>query len=137
MIFMASTIPIPTLPVTMTLDIAAVEAGVSVEMVAKFLDNAGLELKDIYDVVIPARTLAHRRSRKESLSIDESDKFARVVRTYDHTLRVFGTVEKAVRFLRTPKARFEGRSPLEMLRTEVGGSLVDQMLWQIADGVFI
>jgi len=46
----------------------------------------GVELKHIYDIVIPARTLKHRRSRKESLSRDESDKLARLVRVFDQEM---------------------------------------------------
>ena len=113
------------------------EAGVPLAMLTDFLAAAGLEAKDIYDIVIPARTLAHRRTREENLTREESDKLARVIRTYDHTLRVFGSVPKALKFLRLPKQRFEGRSPLQMLKTEPGGRLVDSMLWQIADGMFV
>jgi len=120
-----------------SLDLASVESGLSIEMMSRFLSESGLELKDVYDVVIPARTLKHRRNRGEALSRDESDKLARVIRIYDHTLRVFGTAEKALKFLRVPKQRFEDRTPLEMLRTEIGGRLVEDWLWQIADGVFV
>ncbi len=103
----------------------------------ELLAMAGLELKDIYDIVIPARTLTHRRARKEKLSVDESDKLARVIRIYEHTQRVFGSAPKALKFLKTPKERFDGRTPIEMLRTDLGGRLVEDWLWQIDDGVFV
>jgi uncharacterized protein (DUF2384 family) len=46
-----------------------------------------------------------------------------------------GDRESALEWLRAPKRRFEGRTPLEMLRTETGGRLVDQMLIQIDEGM--
>ncbi len=104
--------------------------------IADFVANSGLQLKDIYEVVIPARTLKHRRDRKEALNLDESDKFARLVRVYDLSVKVFGDKEKALRWLNREKHRFDERTPLQMLRTEVGGRLVENMLGQIEHGMF-
>jgi putative toxin-antitoxin system antitoxin component (TIGR02293 family) len=134
---MATLAHLPAFPALSEIDVRSVEAGLSLNTMTTFLDDAGLELKDIYDVIISARTLAQRRARGENLSRDESDRLARLIRIYDHTLRVFGNKEKSLRFLRLPKQRLGGRIPLELLRTEVGGNLVDGMLWQIADGVFV
>lgn len=114
----------------------SVEAGVPVDTMTSFVSASGVELKDIYDIVIPARTLKHRRSRRESLSSDESDKLARLVRIYDHTLRVFDRKEKVLYWLSEPKRRFDGRTPLQMLRTELGGRMVEEMLGQIEHGMF-
>ncbi len=102
-----------------------------------FLSATGLDLKDIYDVVIPARTLTRRCDRNEKLSPTESEKLARLIRVYDHTLRVFGTAEKTLYFLRQPKQSFDGRTPLDLVCTESGAELVEGMLWQIEDGVFV
>jgi putative toxin-antitoxin system antitoxin component (TIGR02293 family) len=118
------------------LTLASVEAGVPVDAMTSFVSASGVELKDIYDIVIPARTLKHRRSRRESLSADESDKLARLVRIYDHALRVFDNKEKTLYWLGEPKKRFEGRTPLQMLRTELGGRMVEEMLGQIEYGMF-
>ena len=38
--------------------------------------------------------------------------------------------------MRQPKVRFEGRTPLQMMVTEAGGRLVEEMLLQIDDGMF-
>jgi uncharacterized protein (DUF2384 family) len=38
--------------------------------------------------------------------------------------------------MREPRARFEGRTPLEMMVTEAGGRLVEEMLLQIDEGMF-
>jgi putative toxin-antitoxin system antitoxin component (TIGR02293 family) len=121
---------------TFRLDLSRIESGVPTATMSDFAAASGLALKDLYDVVIPARTLKHRRARREPLSRDESDKLARLVRIFDHTVRVFGDLDRARAWLDKPKRRFEGRTPLDMLRTDVGGRAVEEMLGQIEHGMF-
>jgi putative toxin-antitoxin system antitoxin component (TIGR02293 family) len=121
---------------TLRLNLQAVESGVPVATMSDFVSASGIPLKDLYDVVIPARTLKHRRARRESLSLDESDKLARLVRIFDHAVRVFGETGRARGWLQQPKKRFENRTPLQMLRTDVGGRLVEEFLVQIDEGMF-
>jgi uncharacterized protein (DUF2384 family) len=47
-----------------------------------------------------------------------------------------GDQESALGWLRAPKRRFEDRAPMQMLATEAGGRLVEQMLIQIDEGMF-
>ena len=133
--------PRPVAPPTkllavLRLNLETVEAGVPVDTMTNFVSASGVELKDIYDIVIPARTLKHRRSRRQSLSPDESDKLARLVRVFDQAVSVFGESDPARTWLHTPKKRFSGRTPLQMLRTDLGGRMVEEMLGQIDDGMF-
>ena len=121
---------------TLGLDLQTVEAGVPLATLASFVEASGLRFGDIYEIVIPARTLKHRRARNEALTADESDKFARLVRVYDQAVKVFGEREKALRWLNHPKHRFDERTPVQMLRTEVGGRMVEEMLGQIEHGMF-
>lgn len=73
----------------------------------------------------------------ENLAADQLDKLVRVARILEHTQRVFGSNEKTLKFLRTPKQRFDGRTPLDMLNTDLGERLVEDWLRQISDGVFV
>ncbi|HUY80337.1 MAG TPA: antitoxin Xre/MbcA/ParS toxin-binding domain-containing protein [Acidobacteriaceae bacterium] len=118
------------------MNLASVESGLPASTLAGFVSASGIPLKDVYDVVIPARTLKHRKARKEPLSLDESDKLVRLVRVYDQTVRVFGDRENALHWLSEPKRRFEGRTPLQLLRTDYGSRLVEEMLGQIDHGIF-
>jgi putative toxin-antitoxin system antitoxin component (TIGR02293 family) len=130
-----SPIPAPFLT-TLRLDLAHIESGVPTDTIASFAESSGLALKDIYDIVIPARTLKHRRARREPLSRDESDKLARLVRIFDHAVKVFDNPARARLWLEEPKRRFHNRTPLEMIRTETGGRAVEEMLGQIEYGMF-
>ena len=118
------------------IDLETVEAGVPVATMARFVTASGMQLKDLYEVVIPARTLKHRKARKEPLTSDESDKLVRLIRVYDQAVRVLGEKEKALFWLSEPKKRFEDRTPIQMLRTDLGGRMVEEMLGQIYYGMF-
>lgn len=98
------------------------------------LSNHGMSDEEIYSFIIPRRTLVHRKTRHESLTHDESDRAVRIARITSLAEEVFGDDAKASRWLRKPKTRFEGRSPLAMLRTEAGSRLVEEMLLQLDYG---
>jgi putative toxin-antitoxin system antitoxin component (TIGR02293 family) len=121
---------------SLNLDLETVEAGVPVATMSRFVAASGMRFKDIYEVVIPARTLKHRKARREPLTPDESDKLVRLIRVYDQAVRVLGEKEKALYWLSEPKRRFEGRTPIQMLRTDLGGRMVEEMLGQIYYGMF-
>jgi putative toxin-antitoxin system antitoxin component (TIGR02293 family) len=123
-------------PLAFQLDWKAVEQGVPLSALEEFADSSGFTLKDLLEVVIPPRTLKHRRQRQEPLNLDESDRLARVARVYALALRVFGNPEKARRWLSKPKMRFDEQTPLAMLRTDLGGRQVEEMLIQIDEGMF-
>ncbi|HEY0794847.1 MAG TPA: antitoxin Xre/MbcA/ParS toxin-binding domain-containing protein, partial [Acidisarcina sp.] len=100
------------------------------------LTSHGVSDEEIYNYVLPRRTLAHRKSRHEPLTHEESDRAVRIARIVSLAEQVFGEDENAAHWLRKPKTRFQGRTPFELLRTEAGGRLVEEMLLQIDYGFF-
>jgi putative toxin-antitoxin system antitoxin component (TIGR02293 family) len=98
------------------------------------LSAHGISDEEIYNYIVPRRTLVHRKSRHESLTHEESDRAVRIARITSQAEEVFGDDAKAARWLRKPKAHFEGRTPLELLRTDAGARLVEEMLGQIDYG---
>jgi putative toxin-antitoxin system antitoxin component (TIGR02293 family) len=118
------------------IDLPSIEAGLSLGSLSSLVELTGMTWADVYQIVIPARTLKHRRAKRQVLSVDESDRVARVARIFDHAMRVFGDLEKARLWLQRPKQRFDGRSPLHMLALETGGRMVEEMLGQIEYGFF-
>jgi putative toxin-antitoxin system antitoxin component (TIGR02293 family) len=128
--------PVQSLTAALNLDLPHIEAGVPLSAIADFAAKSGVPMKDIYAIVIPARTLKHRRARKQNLTLDESDKLARLVRVFDHAVKVFESPERAMRWLNSPKHRFDERTPLQMLNTEIGANSVENFLGQIDYGMF-
>jgi putative toxin-antitoxin system antitoxin component (TIGR02293 family) len=102
----------------------------------KALVRGGLSDAEVYQLIVPRRTLAHRIAKHQPLSKDESDKAVRVARITAMAEQVFGEPERAWRWLRKPKRRFDGKTPVEMLATEAGARLVEEMIGQIEHGIF-
>lgn len=91
---------------------------------------------EIGDLVIPHRTMVRRIARKESLTREETDKAMRLARVVSEADRVFGSTDKSDRWLRTPIKRMANQTPLELLRSEAGALLVNEILGQIDHGMF-
>jgi putative toxin-antitoxin system antitoxin component (TIGR02293 family) len=97
----------------------------------------GLHRSEIDAMVIPLRTLQHRRSRREKLTVDESDRVLRVIRALSLAESVYGSRQRALEWLRKPHPRLEGRSPLSLLKTDAGSRIVEELLIQIDEGMFV
>ena len=101
------------------------------------LINLGFERSEIDAVVIPLRTLQHRRSHDGKLTIAESDRVLRVIRTVSFAESVYGTRQRALGWLRKPHPTLEGRTPLSLLKTDMGNRIVEELLVQIDQGMFV
>jgi putative toxin-antitoxin system antitoxin component (TIGR02293 family) len=99
------------------------------------LVRGGLSDAEVYQLIVPRRTLAHRIAKHQLLSREESDKAVRVARITAMAERAFHDAGKAWRWLRKAKRRFAGKTPLEMLATEVGARLVEEMILQFEYGM--
>jgi putative toxin-antitoxin system antitoxin component (TIGR02293 family) len=99
------------------------------------LTKHGLAEGEVYALILPRRTLTHRRAKRQLLTREESDRAVRLARITALAEEVFGSEEKAFRWLRKPKRRFGSRTPLEMLVTEAGSRLVEELLYQIDEGM--
>jgi putative toxin-antitoxin system antitoxin component (TIGR02293 family) len=133
---MSQALPIPASPPPFAYDWRDIERGLPLSVLEEFSAYSGIPVKELLEVVIPARTLKHRRERKEPLNLDESDRLARVAKMYELAVKVYGNAEEGRGWLLHMKDRFQGRSPLAMLRTEAGEHAVEEFLYQIDEGVF-
>jgi putative toxin-antitoxin system antitoxin component (TIGR02293 family) len=100
------------------------------------LKEKGLTFSEVSEVVISPRTLKHRKARGQALSQEETDRVVRVARIVALAEQVFRNHDKAFAWLRSADERLADRTPLSMLQTESGGRLVENMLWQIDEGVY-
>jgi putative toxin-antitoxin system antitoxin component (TIGR02293 family) len=114
--------------------VQAVEERLSTDAI-EGLRRSGVTDDEVYTLVVPRRTLTHRRARQEALSRDESDRAVRLARTTALAEQVFGDTGRAWRWLRAPKRQFRGRSPLRLLATEAGARLVEELLHRLDEGM--
>ena len=99
------------------------------------LRRHGLSDDEIYGLILPRRTLAHRRARREALSREESDRVVRLARIAVLSEHVFGDRDRCWHWLRAAKRQFQGRSALELVATEAGARLVEELLYRIDEGM--
>lgn len=111
-----------------------VEDRLSTAAVAALIAH-GLTEGEVHALVIPRRTLSHRKRRRERLTREESDRAVRLARLLALAEDVFGEPDKALHWVRAPKRRFGGRTPLAMLATDAGARLVEEQLYQIDEGM--
>ena len=97
----------------------------------------GLTRPEIDATVIALRTLQHRRSRREKLTVEESDRVLRIIRVLALAESIYESRERALHWLRTEHPRLDGRIPLSLLTTDTGSRMVEQLLGQIDEGYFI
>ncbi len=102
----------------------------------KSLSSGGYSEAEVFELVVPKRTLARRQARHEPLTVEETDKAVRLARIADLAHRVFGDPDKAHRWLRKPKRSLNGAPPLAFLASEAGARMVEQMLHRIDHGMF-
>jgi putative toxin-antitoxin system antitoxin component (TIGR02293 family) len=100
----------------------------------KGLSEAGLSEREIERFVIPQRTRRHRAEKNQPLTVEESDRAVRLVRTQSLAEETFGDAGKANRWLRKELAELGGETPLTVAQTEAGARLIEAILGKIAWG---
>lgn len=115
--------------------VRAARAGVPLGVVDEVLEHL-VSLAEFERLIVPRRTLAHRRLKRQRLSPEESDRFLRVMRVIAHAYDVFGAPDKANTWLRRPNRALKGAVPLLLLDTDGGAEAVDTILDRITHGVY-
>ena len=95
------------------------------------LKRSGFSEREIERFVIPARTRRHRHTRRQKLTVEESDRLVRLTRIQALAEDVFGDAVKGNRWLRETLNILDGRSPLELAETDAGARVVEQILAKI------
>jgi putative toxin-antitoxin system antitoxin component (TIGR02293 family) len=96
-----------------------------------YIRRGGFTNVEIERYIIPARTQRHRKTKRERLSVEESDRAVRLARIQALAEDVFGDVENANRWLREGLAILDGKPPLQLAQTEVGTRVIEQILAKI------
>ena len=97
----------------------------------KGLASAGLSEQEIERFVIPARTRRHRLEKKQSLTVEESDRAVRLLRIQTLAEDTFGDKTKAGVWLRRPLAELRDESPLAVAETDTGARVIETILAKI------
>lgn len=78
-----------------------------------------------------SRTFA-RRKVEGKLAPPETDRLLRLMRAYDHAVRLYeGNTAAALSWLKRPNRALEDLAPLELLETETGAILVENLIGRL------
>jgi putative toxin-antitoxin system antitoxin component (TIGR02293 family) len=116
--------------------VRAIQSGLPPDAVDAIASELGFSTLEIEQLVIPRRTLAHRRANRQPLTRDESDRLARIARVALWAQETFGEQQKAATWLRRPNRALQGSRPIDLLDTDDGARLVEQVIGRLAYGVF-
>jgi putative toxin-antitoxin system antitoxin component (TIGR02293 family) len=97
----------------------------------------GITRPEVDRLVISLRTLQHRRSHRQKLTVEESDRLVRIARLLSQATSVYESRARALAWLRRPHPRLRGRTPLDTAKTGTGERLVEELLVQIDEGMFV
>jgi putative toxin-antitoxin system antitoxin component (TIGR02293 family) len=104
-----------------------------VSALAELTRQEALPPDDIDRLIIPRRTLAHRKAKAQPLNRVESERAVRVASLKAPAEETFAN--KAQRWLRRPTAPLGGKRPLDLLDSEPGARVVEQLLYRIGHGI--
>ena len=113
----------------------AIRHGLPLETIESVVRAGTLRASELHALVIPRRTLAHRKRLGKPLNTQQSDRLTRVVRVVARAEEAIGDVTKAKRWLRKPNRGLQGRRPLDLLASDVGVRIVEQLLGRIEHGL--
>lgn len=116
--------------------IEALEKGLPPEAVDAAVGSGILTRDEADELVIPRRTLSHRKQKAQRLTLEESDKLSRITRITARAAETLSSQENAVAWLREPNGALAGQTPLDLLRSGEGAVLVEQILGRIDHGVY-
>jgi putative toxin-antitoxin system antitoxin component (TIGR02293 family) len=114
--------------------IEVLDRGIPVDALSE-LTKGGLSAEEVERLIIPRRTLSHRKARSQSLNRSESERALRVASILAHAEQTFVNRDKAHIWLRRPTSALGGRRPIDLLDCETGGRLVEQLLYRIGHGI--
>jgi putative toxin-antitoxin system antitoxin component (TIGR02293 family) len=115
--------------------VKVVEQGVPLGALAELARQEALSPEDVDRLIIPRRTLAHRKAEAQSLNRVESERAVRVASLTALAEETFANRVKAQAWLRRPTTALGGRRPIDLLDSEPGGRVVEQLLYRISHGI--
>jgi putative toxin-antitoxin system antitoxin component (TIGR02293 family) len=113
---------------------SAIREGFPPEVLEKVMDSTGLNLKELAASLDLSPRSLQRRRQGGRLAPYESDRLYRLARILALAKRAIGDDKTAARWLKRPNRALGGRSPLELIDTELGARSVEDVLGRIAWG---
>jgi putative toxin-antitoxin system antitoxin component (TIGR02293 family) len=112
-----------------------IRGGFGFAQVAALAKEAGVATDDLISFgIIPRRTFTHSK-RNQRFTPAQSARLARFFRVQQKAKGTFGTAEKAMQWLKRSTKPLQDNAPINLLDTEEGARLVEDLLTRIDHGI--
>lgn len=113
------------------------QQGIDPALLDRFVEQAAgvVAMKDM-TMVIARRTLSDRKNHGERLKKEESERFIRLAKVVAMAEAVFGSKDKARKWLHKENKDFSGMSALELIHYEEGSAVVEDYLRRLDAGFY-
>jgi putative toxin-antitoxin system antitoxin component (TIGR02293 family) len=120
-------------PITVPLDYASIEKGISAKQVQEMIRKGQLAKEDLFQT-IPERTFKRRLASRGKLKLEEADAIARILRINELAQWAFQDRGMARQFLELPNPSLANRIPRLMAHTDAGAREVEALLHRFVYG---
>lgn len=112
-----------------------VQAGLDFGELEALREQLDLSLDELTTRLALTRATLHRRKAAGRLTTDESHRVVRFARLLGHALHLFGGLDQARQWLKTPQRELGGAIPLDRAQSEDGAREVENLLGGMDHGV--
>jgi putative toxin-antitoxin system antitoxin component (TIGR02293 family) len=117
-------------------EMALIRAGLKIKVIESFLTQESFLIKDVLERLhIPASTYFSKKKNHQPLDAYTTEKFVRLISVLVMASDILGKTE-AKNWLYRKVPSLDNQVPLNLLDTEVGHRLVEQVLLQIKYGMY-
>lgn len=117
-------------------EIAIIREGVSPELIENFLNEQSFVVKDVLSrLKITASTYFAKKKEHKRLDSMATEKFFRLVSVIYHAEKILGP-EETKNWLYRKIPSLDEQAPMDLLDTEVGHRLVENVLLQVQYGIY-
>ncbi len=115
--------------------VETIASGLSFGQVQVLLDEINVSERDLlnYNILAP-RTWSHSK-QKGVFSAEQSDRIARFLRVWRQAAQTFGNADKSRAWIERDTRALLGKKPIDLLSTEAGARVVEELLQRIDHGL--
>ena len=115
--------------------VETIASGLSFGQVQALLAEVNVSERDLlnYNILAP-RTWSHSK-KKGVFSAEQSDRIARFLRVWRQAAQTFGSADKSRAWIERDTRALLGKKPIDLLSTETGARVVEELLQRIDHGL--
>lgn len=117
--------------------ISKITEGLKTSILATIQARLKISNHQLSDLLMVSPRTLDRRKKERTLPPDESERSFRIARLTDRAYQVFEDDNKVAEWFSEPNYALGNKKPLDLVKTEPGARLVEQVLGRIEHGITV